>query len=302
MLDSEQRTTEWHNWRKKGLGASESPAIMGVSPYMTAYQLWEIKTGQRENNASNFAIDRGNRLEPLARARYELISNVDMPAALVEHPEMPFMRASLDGYNPQLKRVLEIKVPNKEVFQLAKAGQVHEQYVYQLEHQLFVTGAEENHFFCVMVEGKGATERIVDDALVIYRSDMLKRTQLIQKCREFWECVQKGVPPGLSDKDTKYLDGKHYTDKFQKLKEAKLLMDKAKASYEAATQNFEDHKQECVALMDHSIVSCSGVKIQKVVRKGSVDYERVPTLNGVNLDEYRKPESVSYLVKLEREA
>lgn len=272
---------------------------MGVSPYSTPFQLWEIKTGQRENNFSNYATERGHRLEPQARARYELICNVDMPPALAEHPSISYMRASLDGYNPQLKRVLEIKIPSREVFDLAKKGEVHPMYVYQLEHQLLVTGADEVHFFCCLVEGRGALERIVDDALVVYRSDIIRRTELMQKCAEFWEFVQKGVPPKLTERDTKYLDGKHETKIFSDLKEAKLRLDKAKELVEALTKEFEDIKQKCVKLMDHDNISCGGVRILKVVRRGNVDYDKVPNLGGINLDEYRKPDIITYQVKLE---
>ena len=41
----EQKSEEWLDWRKKGIGSSDAPIIMGVSPWKTPFELWEEKTG-----------------------------------------------------------------------------------------------------------------------------------------------------------------------------------------------------------------------------------------------------------------
>jgi len=40
-----QNTPEWLEVRKTKLGASDAPAILGISPYKTAYQLFLEKMG-----------------------------------------------------------------------------------------------------------------------------------------------------------------------------------------------------------------------------------------------------------------
>src|SRR3990172_7017919 len=96
-----QNTPAWLEWKNQGLGSSDAPIIMGVSPWMTALQLWEIKTGKfKPSQESNWAMERGSRLEPKARAHYQLLTERDMTPALKEHPEYPFLRASLDGFDP----------------------------------------------------------------------------------------------------------------------------------------------------------------------------------------------------------
>ena len=38
----------WLAGRKNSIGASEVAAAIGISPFMTPNELWEIKTGRRE--------------------------------------------------------------------------------------------------------------------------------------------------------------------------------------------------------------------------------------------------------------
>ena len=40
-----QGSAEWHEHRRNHRNASETPAVLGVSPWMTPYQLWQIKLG-----------------------------------------------------------------------------------------------------------------------------------------------------------------------------------------------------------------------------------------------------------------
>ena len=44
----EQEGFEWHKWRMGGIGSSDAPVVMGVSPYKTIEQLYLEKTGQGE--------------------------------------------------------------------------------------------------------------------------------------------------------------------------------------------------------------------------------------------------------------
>ena len=41
LINLEQGTYEWLEWRMGGLGASDAPVVMGVSPYSTSRTLWE---------------------------------------------------------------------------------------------------------------------------------------------------------------------------------------------------------------------------------------------------------------------
>jgi putative phage-type endonuclease len=179
----------WLEWRKKGLGASDSPIIMGVSPWMTRYDLWMQKTGQKitkDGVNSNWAIDRGNRLEPLARAHYELMVGFSAPAILCEHPKYPFIRASLDGYNAENQIVLEIKCPGRVDHDKAMRGKIPMKYYPQVQHQLFVSNAKKADYFSF--DGhNGVIVEVTPDPIYI--------AWMLGELIKFWEAINLKIPP-----------------------------------------------------------------------------------------------------------
>jgi len=85
---------EWLAWRRGLITASEMPIIMGVSPYLTPFELWEQKLGLKTHEQSNMAINKGKFWEPKVRAVYEFDTGMEFPPLNVE--AYPF-GASLDG-------------------------------------------------------------------------------------------------------------------------------------------------------------------------------------------------------------
>lgn len=177
----------WLLWRSQGLGASDSPIIMGVSPWMTAQELWLLKTGQKTMvQKNNWAIDRGNRLEPLARAHYELLKNCDSPPRIAEHPKYSFIRASLDGFNAENNSILEIKCPGKADHEKALRGKIPLKYYPQVQHQIAVMHADYCDYFSF--DGhNGVIVRIDPDPPYIL--------WLIDELHRFWHAVTTKTPP-----------------------------------------------------------------------------------------------------------
>ena len=88
-----QGSAEWHEHRRSHRNASETPAVLGISPWMTPYQLWQIKLGLVESEVTP-AMLHGTQLEPQVRAAYEaLTGHVMQPLVLVDGE----FSASLDG-------------------------------------------------------------------------------------------------------------------------------------------------------------------------------------------------------------
>ena len=52
-----QGSPEWHEHRRAYRNASETAIVLGLSPWTTPYQLWQLKLGlvEQEVNASNAA-------------------------------------------------------------------------------------------------------------------------------------------------------------------------------------------------------------------------------------------------------
>ena len=245
-----QGSSAWLRFRQGKIGASDSPIIMGVSPWQTPHGLWRDKKGLNFNpnavkgKSMNWAIEKGLRWEPMARARYEIINDIPMEPAVLTHPEHEFLIASLDGWNAQARRVLEIKIPGKEVFEAAKAGVVHEKYVYQLEHQMLVSQADDVHFYCCKVETKDGKEKITDSALVVYKSNPDLRDKLIPKLHEFWGYMQRNEPPQLTDRDTLVLEAMPAKILFEKIGILEMQMDQVSGEIDVLERDKENNKPE----------------------------------------------------------
>jgi putative phage-type endonuclease len=119
-----QGSPEWHEHRQHHRNASETPAVLGLSPWTTPYQLWQIKTGRTPQPDITAAMAHGTQMEPLAREAYEkLTGHVMQPLVLVDGE----YSASLDGITLDGMLVLEVKCPKSKeskILSEAKAGRV----------------------------------------------------------------------------------------------------------------------------------------------------------------------------------
>ncbi|MGH3499420.1 MAG: YqaJ viral recombinase family protein, partial [Nocardioidaceae bacterium] len=59
------RETEWHEARRSGIGASEIAAVLGISPWVSAFDLWWSKRSGVDSQPPNRAMSRGRRYEAL---------------------------------------------------------------------------------------------------------------------------------------------------------------------------------------------------------------------------------------------
>lgn len=277
-------TEEWHEWRRRGIGSSDAPVVMGVSPWSTPYKLWETKLGLTKPNFSNYATQRGHELEPVARAQYELETGVAMPATLAVHESYPWLRASLDGWDALTKTVLEIKCPGKDDHATAVNGKVPDKYYPQLQHQLLVTGATKVDYYS-FDGNKGVLVEVLPDLEYI---DKLFNAEL-----EFWKLIETKTPPKLTDSDIKKCDDLELLGLSDKL----VILTDAIAAME---KDVEEVKEKLKKAMDHPIVQFGRVKCQRVYRSGTIDYKSVKELENVDLEKYRKNGTEYFTFKVEK--
>jgi putative phage-type endonuclease len=136
----EQGCPAWQAWRRGGIGSGDAGAVMGVSPWQTSRQLWEVLTGRALLPKPTYAMRRGLRLEPVARRLYERRTGRLMEPCCVLHERYDWLRASLDGLDLEGELVLEVKAPDATAHRLALSGEVPAHYRPQVQHQLLVTG------------------------------------------------------------------------------------------------------------------------------------------------------------------
>lgn len=190
----EQGSNAWLEWRRQGIGSSDAPIIMGVSPYTTRRELYEIKVGERVQPENEYITQKGHRLEPIARAHYELISGKDFPPKIGIHAAYPFLRASFDGWNDEENTGLEIKFVGAQDFEDAKAGKVPERYYPQVQHQLLVSGGRKVVYFAF--NGK-------EGAAVDVYPDIEYIKCLFGELVYFWRLIESRTPPEEIARDYK---------------------------------------------------------------------------------------------------
>lgn len=194
FLDLEQGSPDWLAYRMNCIGGSDAPAILDCSPYLSRQELLHEKvTGQRRE--SNFAMRRGNRLEPLARAKYaSQYTDLNVIPACVLHDDYDWMLSSLDGITwwrgvhvPQW--LAEIKCWKWQNHKLCLAGKVPEEAYPQIQHQLMTTGLD----LCDLISYSEHSSFTKEQQLVIVRVEANAEYQamLFEKEEEFWAEVLK---------------------------------------------------------------------------------------------------------------
>lgn len=143
---------EWLEARKNGLGGSDAACALGLNPWKTNVELWEEKTGRREPEdiSEKEAVLYGSEAEQHMRELFKL----DYPKfrveheenTIIQHPEHPFLQASLDGllYDTDgAKGILEIKTCTiQNGGEWAKwDNRIPPHYFLQVLHYMNVTGA-----------------------------------------------------------------------------------------------------------------------------------------------------------------
>ena len=143
---------EWLEKRKSYIGGSDVGAVVGVNPFCTNVELWEVKTGRKkpEDISDNPVVRYGSEAEAPLRELFKL----DHPNYRVEYEpnniwintDYPWAHASLDGwmYNSagQLG-ILEIKTANIKASCQGDMWRerIPDRYYVQILHYMMVTGA-----------------------------------------------------------------------------------------------------------------------------------------------------------------
>lgn len=187
MLTQEQRSK-----RRDGIGASDSPIIMGYSSYKTPYQLYLEKTGllldDEELTEQQYW---GNALEPLIIRRFSEENNVKVEFPdTVYHPEYPFIFANLDGWIPSENAVIEAKSANsyqRKEWDMALTDGIPLVYLIQIAKQCAITNASRG--YCAVLIGGMEYKQFV------YERDAELEHIIIESDKEFWHCVQNKIPP-----------------------------------------------------------------------------------------------------------
>lgn len=187
----------WLEARRQGIGASDAAAILGLSPWTSAFGLYCEKLGLRQRNpAETEAMAWGQALEPFVAARYtEQTSRSlhDLGRFAIRYAnDPPWMHATLDREIRGDERgpgVLEIKTATA-----FKADEWADEaapipYLVQLQHQLAVTGFAWGAL-AVLIGGQRL--KMLD----VERNDRFI-ARLLEVEADFWDRLQRQDPPAV---------------------------------------------------------------------------------------------------------
>lgn len=276
VKNMEQGSLEWHEYRANPAlrSASEAAIIMDCAPkyWNTSKRiLWEQKQGLRGSNVdpSNPAIMRGNRLEPLARACFNHSFGVQTEPVVGLEGDYS---ASLDGHgiDKQGQSIkVEIKCPmseNSEVWKLAAKGEIAPYYYWQMVHQSLVVPTEQTFFYVYLSDNQCITIPHIAS-----ESD-------IQALKDAWDDFYSSEPePDWEDRTDD--DMRILVERHRDLVQQKAMLDVELKMAEKALK----------AEAGDGNVIAFGARIQTISRKGTIDYSRIPEIEGVNVEDYRKP-------------
>lgn len=186
---------EWLEQRKQGIGSSDASTILGLNPYNSPYALWLEKTGQTplDPTPDPIAAERmewGNLMEPLIleQTARRLGITLTKPEVAYHHPERPWQRANLDGFDAANYRVFEAKntsLRNADQWQ----DQIPDHAEVQATHAATVIGAK-SFIVAGLIDG---------NTLKVYEFDVNPNVAeiLVEQETKFWHHVTTNTAPDI---------------------------------------------------------------------------------------------------------
>ena len=199
--------TEWKAGRKDYLGASEVAAIMGVNPYMTAYDVWLSKTGRTSppTEDDNLRLFMGREMEEPIAKWYSLQEHREVydDKRIWVHPRLPFLRCNLD------------RIPKPNELDIAEGntiGRIAEcKSVGLLAKNRWIRGFPEQYFVQVEVQLMCSPYPAADLAVVVGGNmdylvfpilpDKAIHDLIESEVTTFWKYVEENIEPPLKAVD-----------------------------------------------------------------------------------------------------
>ena len=201
---------EWLQHRMSRIGGSDASCIVGMNPYRSNVELWQIKTGQLEPEdiSDKPYVQYGTKAEMHLRELFQL----DFPQYQVIYAEnnmflndkYPFAHASLDGWMIEKETgrtgILEIKTTNiLQSMQKEKWNhRIPDNYYIQVLHYLMVTEFDFAILKAQLKSEFSGNIYIQTRHYTIERSDVEEDIKFLAEAEQkFWRQVQERKKPAL---------------------------------------------------------------------------------------------------------
>lgn len=185
---------QWLAQRTRMVGASESPAILGVGyAGQSRFSVYESKVNPTTEYCERPEFRIGLLMEPVLRSLFTdetgIAVETTSPFTIFRHPEIPFIGATLDGVADDCGEIVPVELKNVSYHARTEwdDGAAPLKYQVQVQHQLACTGASHGYLFGLIGGSDPQVRRIERNDRFI--------TALIEQLGEFWHCVLTRTPP-----------------------------------------------------------------------------------------------------------
>ena len=196
---------EWLAYRRQGIGGSDVAAILGISPFRTARDLYDDKLNIASvaDDAGNWvALEMGHLLEPLVARIFAKKTGLEVfqIKKMFQHPQYPFMLADVDYFvrlpNGKIA-ILEIKTTNYNAKDhWWKDGEECVPVYYETQGRHYMTVMDIDEIFYCCLYGNNEDEVIIRH---LYR-DREYEQEMIYLEREFWhDHILTRIPPPYTE-------------------------------------------------------------------------------------------------------
>jgi putative phage-type endonuclease len=199
---------EWLAERRNGLGASDVPALLGLSPYSTPWQVWVSKVTDAPDSDPSEAMEWGLALEDAILTRWADRERlfVGHRAEAWRHPEYKWARATPDGLlftdpdddDAEPWAVVDVKNVRSGADEWDRGDTVPPYIVAQVQWQMFVTGLDRG-FVVALIGGNRLHVHELE-------ADPAAHAEMFQVSQEWWDRhVVSGEPPQVEAADNALL-------------------------------------------------------------------------------------------------
>ncbi|EAK0934273.1 hypothetical protein APU52_02680 [Campylobacter jejuni] len=251
IIDLEQGSVEWLNFRKGKIGASMIASCVGIKgAFSSKEEARDIILGLKEVY-QNEAMRRGNEYEPLIRARVEFLHSVSITPVVLQSLENEMFIASLDGIDEN-GVIYEFKYSQDEYDFIKRNKKPSDKYYAQVQFQLYISGKEK----CIFV-AMNKEEEIVECEVL---RDEAYQEWLVKSVKQFildYIINQKS--------DYKDLNDNH-------AKELTIEIIRLENTIKPIKEKLESLKKELIALANGEKARCLDITIYPQIRT-TIDYK-----------------------------
>ena len=180
---------EWKKLRHKYVGGSDAAAIVGLSPFSSAYSLWAEKTDRVPPFEGNLTTEVGTYLEDFVAKKFEEETGkkVRRENHSILNDKYPWAIANVDRVVVGEDAGLEIKTTSELNTKSFKNGEYPSQYYAQCVHYIAMTG-KQRWYLAVLIGNKEFKWFTIE-------RDEGEIAALMAAEEEFWKHVKDNTPP-----------------------------------------------------------------------------------------------------------